>query len=316
VNTTPSTPTTPTPAPDTTPPGKVRQLRTITKVPGRITLEWSNPLASDLAGIVVRRGWGGVCPTSRREGVRIGGTSVRRSQVDLGAVDGQRYCYAVFAFDRRGNTSQSAVAASVRNPGDQTAPGPVTGLTAVSQNGHVVLSWRNPLHAGVAFDVVRRGTGATNCPTGPLAGTPVGTQSVRTTQVDATAKPGVAYCYRVFALDAAGNSSVANTGADATASKPPAAARHPHPAAPSSSSGSSLVSTLLRVVAAVGLLMLLVMAGATVAARRRMHTSAYVPEREGGMRLALTGVAPVAMVIPALLVLGSCAAIVLVLLNL
>jgi hypothetical protein len=62
--------------------------------------------------------------------------------------------------------------------------------------------------------------------------------------------------------------------------------------------------------------MLLVMAGATVATRRRTHTSAYVPARQVGPRMAMTGVSPVTLVIPALLVLGSCGAIALVLLNL
>ena len=63
-------------------------------------------------------------------------------------------------------------------------------------------------------------------------------------------------------------------------------------------------------------MMLLVMAAATAVTRRRTHTSAYVPAREGGPRLAISGYTPVALVIPALLILGSCAAIVLVLINL
>jgi hypothetical protein len=74
---------------------------------------------------------------------------------------------------------------------------------------------------------------------------------------------------------------------------------------------------LTRMVAVVGLLMLLATAAATLLARRRTHTSAYMPAaREAAPRLAMTGVAPAALVIPALLVFGSCAAIVLVLLNL
>lgn len=317
-NTTPSNPIVATPPPDRQAPGKVGHLRAITKVAGRITLVWSNPGAADLAGVVVRRGWAGACPTSQHDGVRIGGTSVRTRQIDTGAVDGQRYCYAIFAFDASGNYSRSTVAHSVMNPGDRTPPGPVTNLTAVGQDDHVALSWRNPLHAGVAFDAVRRGTGQNNCPTGPADGTAIGGQSVRASQIDATAKPGVLYCYRVFALDAAGNTSAMNTGADATAPKPAAPAQAPAAAPPSSASASSgwLSSTLLRMVAIGGLLMLLAMAGATVTTRRRTHTSAYIQAREVGPRMAMTGVAPVALVIPALLVLGSCAAIALVLLNL
>ncbi len=123
--------------------------------------------------------------------------------------------------------------------------GPSPNFTAVGQDGHVALSWRNPLHAGVAFDAVRRGTGATNCPTGPADGTAIGGQSVRTSQIDATAKPGVLYCYRVFALDAAGNTSATNSGADATAPKPSAPAQPPVAApTPPSASGGWLSSTL------------------------------------------------------------------------
>jgi hypothetical protein len=62
--------------------------------------------------------------------------------------------------------------------------------------------------------------------------------------------------------------------------------------------------------------MLLLMAAATVVTRRRSHTSAYVTPHDLGPRLAISGYTPVALVIPALLILGSCAAIVLVLINL
>lgn len=313
MNTTPSTPTTPTPPPDTTAPGRVGHLRAITRVPKKITLVWTNPHASDLAGVVVRRGWA-ACPTSRQGGVPVGGTSVRTSQVDKGPVDGQQYCYSVFAFDASGNSSR-ATTGSVMTA---KAPAPLLPVTdfkaAATADGHVGLSWRNPPLAGIASIVVRRGI-SPDCPTGPAGGTPVGGAAVRTTQVDAAVKPGISYCYRVFPLNAAGKAAIDNSNVQATAPKPPAAA-HPHAAAPSSSSGGWLTSTLMRMVAVAGLLMLLVMAGATVVTRRRTHTSAYIPAREGGPRVALTGVAPVAMVIPALLVLGSCAAIALVLLNL
>ena len=123
----------------------------------------------------------------------------------------------------------------------------------------------------------------------------------------------------MFALDAAGNTSATNSGADATAPKPAApvhTAPAPQPPSPTSS-GGWLSSTLLRMVAVVGLLMLLVMAGAD---RRdtpaHAHVGLHAGPREVGPRMAMTGVAPVALVIPALLVLGSCAAIALVLLNL
>lgn len=313
---TPQSTPTPPPAADTQAPGPVGHLHANTKVPGQITLTWSNPGASDLAHIVVRRGWQ-TCPTSPQTGIPVGGTTLRRSQVDRKAVNRSAYCYAVFAVDGSGNVSRYARTGLITNHGDTTAPGPVTGLTpTVNSHGQLVLSWRNPVRAGVAFILVRRGV-FPKCPTGRADGTAIGGTAVRTSQVDATAKPGVKYCYQVYTVDAAGNASTGNS--DASAAKP---APHVHTTpAPqthtSSSSGGGLTSMLTRMVAVVGLLMLLATAAATLLARRRTHTSAYMPAaREAAPRLAMTGVAPAALVIPALLVFGSCAAIVLVLLNL
>jgi hypothetical protein len=323
--TTQTTTTTSTPSPppaDTRAPAAVAALHAITKVPGKITLRWTNPHASDLAGIMVRRGWE-VCPASPHDGVQVGGTNVRTVQVDTGAVDNTRYCYAAFAFDGHANYSRVALDRGVTNQGDRTAPGPVTGL-AVNTNarGQLVVSWHNPQRAGIAFDAVRRGV-YPRCPTGPADGSPVGGESVRSSQVDTAPRPGVTYCYRVFALDAAGNASTALSGAQATLPRP-AAAHHQAPAPGRVARGGGLTSTLVRAVALAGFAVLLVTAFATVMTRRRMHSTAYLPAARGqfaparqfGPRVAMTASGPGALVIPALAVLGCSAAIALVLLNL
>ena len=77
-----------------------------------------------------------------------------------------------------------------------------------------------------------------------------------------------------------------------------------------------MTSTLTHTVSGIAIVMLLLMAAATALTRRRTHTSAYVTPQNLGPRLAISGYTPVALVIPALLILGSCAAIVLVLINL
>src|SRR6185437_7830949 len=243
--------TTQTPPPDSRAPGRVRGLHAIARTPGKITLRWSNPHASDLAGIVIRRGFA-ACPAAPGDGVRIGNTSVRTAQVDTGAVDNTRYCYAAFAFDGSGNYSQATLDRGVTNPGDRTAPGPVTGLAVTSNaRGQVVVSWHNPQRASIAFDAVRRGV-APSCPTGPADGSPVGGESVRSSQVDTTARAGVTYCYRVFALDAAGNASAAMPVKDMMRPKP-AAVHNPAPAGSSASAPSGgLTSTLMRGVAIAG----------------------------------------------------------------
>lgn len=306
---------TPKPPPDRTAPGRVGHLRTVTDVAHRITVTWANPAASDLAGIVVQRGWAGACPAKASDGVRIGGVGLRTRQVDTSAAPGTRYCYAVFAFDHSGNYSRPAVAAHVIDRVPAPVLQPVTDVQAVASGGHIELTWRNPQSlAGVASIVVVRGP-ASACPTGPADGTLIGSTALRQTQVDATAQPGQAYCYRVFVENASGHSRASNTNTH-TAPPVPAAA-HPAGAAdpPASSSGGWLTSMILRMVAAVGAAMLLVMAAATLTARRRTHVSAYVAPREYVPRMALTGITPATLVIPALLVVGSAAAIVLVLLN-
>ncbi|HEX5249158.1 MAG TPA: fibronectin type III domain-containing protein [Gaiellales bacterium] len=309
-----------TPPPDTRAPGRVLGLQAITKTPGKITLRWSNPHASDLAGIVIRRGFA-ACPASAGDGVQVGGTSVRTVQVDTGAVDNTRYCYAAFAFDANGNYSRAAVDRGVLNPGDRTPPGPVTGLAvATNAQGQIVVTWQNPQHAGIAFDAVRRGV-APNCPTGPADGSPVGNEKVRASQVDSSAKPGVTYCYRVFALDASGNASAAVTGQDWALPKP-AAVHHATPAQGSATStGGRLTSTLMRGVAVAGFLMVLLMVVATIVTRRRTHSSAYARAARGQLAPArqfgpMSASGPGALVIPALAVLGCGAAVALVLLNL
>ncbi len=286
----------------------MRGLRAIDTKPKRVTLVWSNPRAHDLAGIVVRRAWN-ACPTSPHQGVHIGGRTVRTRQVDRGVAPGTTYCYAVFAFDSSHNYSRVARDRGVRTPALVTTPKPVSGLTATAEGSNVVLSWHNP--AGLAFIAVRRGA-ANNCPTGPLAGTGIGSQDVRTSQIDTTATPGKAYCYRVFALNSADSASPTATEASITTHKPP-----PPPSHPSSGSGGGWITpTLTRAVAGVAVAMLLLMAAATAVTRRRSHTSAYVTPQDLGPRLAISGYTPVALVIPALLILGSCTAIVLVLINL
>ena len=181
-----------------------------------------------------------------------------------------------------------------------------------------MLTWRNPAHAALAFIAVRRGL-AGGCPTGPADGTPIGGESVRTTQTDTTAQAGVTYCYRVFALDAAGDAAATTPDADVPVSKPAVDHRTP-PRIESTVVGAGLtldaVDTEPR---GRGHRrdMLLVMAAATAVTRRRTHTSAYVGPRLTSVRgWRSPATRRSRWVIPALLILGSCAAIVLVLINL
>ena len=144
---------------------------------------------------------------------------------------------------------------------------------------------------------------------------PIGGQARRTTQTDTTAQPGVTYCYRVFALNSTDHASKTTSETSVTANQP-VVPPPPHPAASPASPGGGSNGTLTHVVAGIAVMMLLVMAAAVAVTRRRSHTSAYVTPQDIGPRLAISGYTPVALVIPGLLILGSCAAIALVLINL
>jgi hypothetical protein len=242
---------------------------------------------------------------------------VRTRQVDTGAAGGTTYCYGVFAFDSSGNYSRAAHDRGVMIQAVVSAPRAVTGLTATVAGNDVVLNWHNPAQAGLASIAVRRGVG-TDCPTGPADGTAIGGETIRASQIDTTAQPGVTYCYRVYALDSAGGASATGTDANVTTPKPAAPTHTPAAANSGASSSSSgwMNSTLTRTVAGIVVVMLLVMAAATAVTRRRSHTSAYVAPRDLSPRVAISGYPPVALVIPAILVLGTCAALVLILINL
>lgn len=101
---------------DSTPPGPVAGLTGVAglwegtglvTVP-KVTLSWTNPAASDLASIRVRRAVGSTPPTSVTSGERVvvGGPWV--TVVDPNVSAGTTYSYAVFARDFAGNTSTAA----------------------------------------------------------------------------------------------------------------------------------------------------------------------------------------------------------------
>ncbi len=61
---------------------------------------------------MIRRGWAGACPATRHDGVQVGRTSGRTVQIDTGAADKTRYCYAAFTFDGHETTPRRLTAAS------------------------------------------------------------------------------------------------------------------------------------------------------------------------------------------------------------
>ncbi len=241
----PSTSTQSKPPKDSTPPPRVANLRVNVHTPGQITLTWELVDAPQVAHVFVKRGPANQCPTFplQKSARTIGSFDPRTRAVDTTAKDGIRYCYAVFTLDNAGNWAKPG-RHMARNPGDTTPPAAVGDVTVIPAGSHgVTLSWTNP--TGVVEVAVIRAAGA-GCAQKPADGAPIGDRQLRSSQTDASAKPGSTYCYSVFAFDAAGNRSKAA----AEPATVPAAPR-PAPPAPSAQAGSS-GSTLPDVVGVVG----------------------------------------------------------------
>src|SRR5205085_379087 len=180
------------------PPQPVTALSADVSQPREVVLRWTLPTGTTIQGVVVRRNEGSACPTTTNAGTPIGPTTARTSQIDTTVFAGATYCYAVFALNGDARAS-TPVTVTARTP---PPPQPVTGLSAdTSRPGEVSLSWSLQTGVRVRGVVVRRGNG-TACPSSTVAGTPIGPNSVRSSQLDTAVIAGSTYCYAVFTLNA------------------------------------------------------------------------------------------------------------------
>jgi hypothetical protein len=194
-------------------PGAVANMRADAPAGGPVALQWSNPSAPDLGGIVVARVRGGDadCATSPGDGTDIGGRALRQAEVDREASAGERYCYSVFALDGAGNVApRASVSVDVPAAADSPPP-PVSGLVADTSTGGVVaLGWELPGSDEVDGVVVQRKSkahGRPKCPDTVEDGVRVGTQEKRSSESDGDVVAGRRYCYGVFTVDGDGNAS-------------------------------------------------------------------------------------------------------------
>jgi chitodextrinase len=127
-----------------------------------------------------------------RDGQAIG-TGSEAAASDLAVHPPRQACYAVIAFDRAGNRSAPSVSTCALPP-DLAAPSPPSRLVAAAGSGQVELSWApSEDDVGVAGYEVLRGEEVVATVAAPPA-------------VEA-GLPAREHCYRVRALDAAGNRS-------------------------------------------------------------------------------------------------------------
>jgi hypothetical protein len=99
---------------DTTPPAAVTDITGRVGQGGAVRLAWTNP--PDAAQNLVVRGPGTTCPQFLADGTSIGTRRLREAQVDSTAPSTGTSCYAVFAFDKAGNTSPIVTAPVTLTP--------------------------------------------------------------------------------------------------------------------------------------------------------------------------------------------------------
>ena len=202
---------------DTTPPGPVTAL-TATPTASTVQLTWTNPTATDLAGVMIRRATGKTAP-SRTSGTLVANlTTPTATYTDSGLAAGTTYTYSLFAYDAVPNyATRTTKRITTATTADTTPPGPVTALTATPTASTVQLTWTNPTATDLAGVMIRRATGKT-APS-RTSGTLVANLTTPTaTYTDSGLAAGTTYTYSLFAYDAVPNYATRTTQVVATQS--------------------------------------------------------------------------------------------------
>jgi pectin methylesterase-like acyl-CoA thioesterase len=184
--------------PDTTAPAAVRGMTTSADT-SRVKLDWTSNTESDLAGYNVYRATAADGPYTK-----LTSTAPRTSSdySDTAAPVGVTSYYRVTAVDKSGNESASVAASGVRKDG--VAPAAVKSLTGARTDVGITLDWADSPEADLAGYVVSRATTSGGTYT-KLTATPI----KDSTFADGTATAGLAYYYKVSAVDASGYTSSA-----------------------------------------------------------------------------------------------------------
>ena len=189
--------------PPDVPPAPVTALKATGISATSLKLTWVNPTDADFTGVTVRRIDGSTAPATILEGTEVTTDSATSATV-TGLIVGQAYSFAVFAKDQGGQNTIAPLEAVYAS--DETAPGPVTLLTAQAGAGDgsaISLKWTNPTDADFSGVMIRRAEG----PTAPATPTD-GVQVIDFVDdvsyvVDGGVVAGTEYSYAVFAYDTA-----------------------------------------------------------------------------------------------------------------
>ena len=123
-----------TPVSHPTPP-MAAAVGTAATAPRVITVSWTLPKSSVITGVIVRRGAAANCPATTADGVGIGTTARRSSQVDRGVRAGATYCYSVFT------TSPYKVSAAAHHTAVVGPPGRASAVVAKPMGGAIQIHW-------------------------------------------------------------------------------------------------------------------------------------------------------------------------------
>ena len=176
-----------------------------------IRLTWAANGESDLAGYRVYRA---ASPDGPFEAMNGGALVTGTSFLDASAQERQTWHYRLAAVDRSGNESAPTATAAATRP-DLTAPAAPPMLTAAGGFGGVTLRWAGTGDVDLAGYNVYRAPAAGGAFVKLNAAGPLPWDNPA--YDDTTATAGVAYAYRVTAVDFAGNESAPAT-ANATRS--------------------------------------------------------------------------------------------------
>jgi autotransporter-associated beta strand protein len=174
---------------------------------GQATLSWG--ASANASTYTLMRSMGASSPT----GVIAAGLT-GTNYTDPNLTDGVTYNYVLAAVNLSGTSGNSNEASVIPT---QFRAGAPSGLTALSGNGVVALSWTPASGAGAASYIILRGTASGTYNTQFTVGAP------NTSYLDASVTNGVTYYYVVEASNSNGVSANSNEAAVAPASNPPAA---------------------------------------------------------------------------------------------
>jgi hypothetical protein len=189
----PSPPPTPSPAPGA--------------APSTPSSDTTRPPQATRAGFAIYRG-----PDGAAERTSLTPTPLAdHRHLDAAAPQGQRVCYEVRAWTAGEPPVESAPAPEAcLDIKDVAPPAAPAGLSILAREGGLELAWKASPESDLAAYRVLRAAGAAAAVT--VAELPSG----QTLWLDAAASPGVAYRYRLVAVDASGNASEPSPPVEAT----------------------------------------------------------------------------------------------------